>query len=142
MSEGFAGRCLCGALSFESRVQPVMAGHCYCVDCRKASGTGHGSHLVVPKAAVAITGEARHYDSPADSGTTVTRAFCPTCGGQIYSLNAGMPELIFLRASALDDPEVFRPAFSVYASRAPSWDPVDRSRPSFPEMPPPEAMPG
>jgi len=46
-----------------------------------------------------------------------------------------MPEMIFPRASSLDDPEVAKPAVTVYASRATSWDPVDPNIPSFPEMP-------
>jgi len=142
MSYSFTGRCLCGGLSFECRAQPAVAGHCYCTDCRRASGTGHSSHLGAPRAAVTISGEARRYESKADSGNTVTRAFCPTCGGQVYSLNSAMPEMIFLRASSLDDPAVFRPAFAIYTSRAPSWDPVAPGLASFPAMPPPEAMPG
>ncbi|MDP6704997.1 MAG: GFA family protein [Alphaproteobacteria bacterium] len=141
MSDAFEGRCLCGSVSYECRAAPVVTGHCHCVDCRKSSGTGHGSHMGVPKAAVAVTGPVTVYDAPADSGNIVSRAFCPTCGGPVYSLNSGMPEMIFLRASSLDDPEVFKPQFVVYTSRAASWDHVDPSIPSFATMPPPEAMP-
>ena len=34
------GGCLCGALRYEATGEPTMAGHCYCADCRKASGSG------------------------------------------------------------------------------------------------------
>jgi len=71
----------------------------------------------------------------------VSRAFCPVCGSPVYSLNAAMPELIFLRASSLDDPELFRPQMVVFASRAPSWDVLGPNLPSFAEMPPRENMP-
>jgi hypothetical protein len=47
-----------------------------------------------------------------------------------------MPDMVFLRASALDDPEIARPEMVVYASRAPSWDITDPALPHFPEMPP------
>jgi hypothetical protein len=43
--------------------------------------------------------------------------------------------MIFLRASGLDDPEVFKPGVVVYASRAPSWDHMDANLPAFAEMP-------
>lgn len=129
---GFSGRCLCGAVSFDSSADPVLAGHCHCTDCRKSSGTGHCTHVVVPKAAVTVAGEVTVYESAADSGHTVGRAFCPTCGSPVFSVNSSMPEMIFPRASALDDPEVIAPSMVVYTSRAPSWDLVDPKLMAFP----------
>ena len=34
------GGCMCGALRYEAFGQPTGSGHCYCVDCRRASGSG------------------------------------------------------------------------------------------------------
>ena len=141
MSVVFSGGCLCGAVRYESRSAPVAGGHCHCLDCRKSSGTGHCSHVVLAEDALSVTGEVRFYDAPADSGNVVSRGFCPTCGCAVYSRNSGMPGLVFPRASSLDDPEVFKPGLVVYTSRAPSWDPPDASLPGFERMPPPEAMP-
>lgn len=134
MSSTFSGGCLCGSVRYESQAEPMVVGHCHCVDCRKSSGTGHCTHMVIPKDAFTVTGEIRFYDHPADSGNIVSRGFCPTCGCAIYSKNSGMPEIVFPRASSLDDPEVAKPQMVVYASRAPSWDAVDSSLPSFPEL--------
>ncbi len=139
MSQGFSGGCLCGAVRYQSSVEPQLVGHCHCVDCRKTSGTGHGTHLVIPANAFTVTGEVRCYDHPADSGNIVTRAFCPNCGSPIYSKNSGMPDLAFARASSLDDPEIAKPQMVVYASRAPSWDYLDPTLPAFETMP--ETMP-
>ncbi|RNJ49452.1 GFA family protein [Methylocystis hirsuta] len=136
MSEPFQGRCLCGAVHYECNADPLMSGHCQCADCRKSSGTGHSSHLAVPRASVTISGDVTVYDKPADSGHVVSRAFCPRCGAPIYSLNGAMPDLIFLRASSLDDLEVFKPQMIVYASRGASWDISDTNLPRFEEMPP------
>ncbi|HEX3407571.1 MAG TPA: hypothetical protein VHS81_10070, partial [Caulobacteraceae bacterium] len=36
----YAGGCLCGALRFRAVGEPLFQGHCYCVDCQKASGSG------------------------------------------------------------------------------------------------------
>ena len=107
----------------------------------RSQRAGHGSHLAVPEAAFAVTGKLKAYESPADSGNIVARHFCPTCGSALYSTNSGMPGLVMLRASALDDPEVFKPELVVYARYAPSWDLVDAELPSFQGMPPTEAMP-
>lgn len=135
MASGFAGGCLCGAVRYECGAEPAVSGHCHCVDCRKSSGTGHCSHMGVPRAAVSVTGKVSLYERAADSGNTVGRAFCPTCGAAVYSLNSGMPEMIFVRASSLDDPEVFKPQLIVFTSRAPSWDHMDASLPGFATQP-------
>lgn len=135
MSDTITGGCLCGAIRYESSADPMMAGHCHCVDCRKTSGTGHGTHVFFPGPAVTITGTVTTYERATDSGNTVTRAFCPTCGNPIHSANSSMAEAMVIRASSLDDPEIAKPQMVVYASRAPSWDHVDPALPSFPEMP-------
>lgn len=135
----FQGGCLCGAVRYSCNGEPAMAGHCHCTDCRRSSGSGHSSHMAVPRATVSLTGKVSEYVSPSDSGNMVTRAFCPTCGAPVYSTNAAMPDLIFLRASSLDDLEVFQPQMVVYASRAASWDHMDPGLASFavmPDMPP------
>lgn len=136
MSSEFSGGCLCGAVRYQCKAEPVMTGHCQCTDCRKTSGSGHCSHLAVPKDAVVVAGKVATYDRPADSGNIVSRAFCPICGAPVYSLNAAIPHLIFIRASSLDDLEVFKPQAVVYASRAASWDHIDPTLPSFATMPP------
>lgn len=135
MTNSFSGGCLCEAVRYESRAEPVVTGHCHCIDCRKSSGTGHCSHAGVPKQAVTVTGEVSIYDRPADSGNVVSRAFCPKCGAPVYSTNASMPDMLFIRASSMDDPETFKPQVVVYTSRAPSWDHVDPNLPSFATMP-------
>jgi hypothetical protein len=90
----------------------------------------------VPEESVALIGETKGYARPADSGNIVTRHFCPTCGAPVFSLNSGMPGMMFLRASSLDDMEVFKPQMHVYASRAPSWEHSTEGLPAFATMPP------
>jgi len=141
MDTAFSGGCLCGAVRYRCSAAPITGGHCHCMACRKTSGTGHGSHLAVPEAAFEVQGELKAYAAPADSGNIVTRHFCPTCGSAIHSTNSGMPGLVMLRASSLDDPEVFKPQIVVFAKHAPSWDLVDRDLPAFQGMPPTESMP-
>jgi len=136
----YPGGCLCGAVRYQGKGYRVIAGHCHCVDCRKASGTGHGSDMGMMADAISVTGDVKFFNSPADSGNEVSSGFCPNCGSTVYSKNSGMPGMVFLRASSLDDPEVFQPMFAVYASRAASWDKPAADLPAFDEMPPPEAM--
>jgi hypothetical protein len=135
MGQGFSGSCLCGAVHYQSTSEPQFVAHCHCVDCCKSSGTGHCTHLVIPQDALTVSGALSFYDSPADSGNIVSRGFCPTCGSPIYSTNSGMPGMAFTRASTLDEPEIAAPQMTVYASRTPSWDPIDPNLPFHAGMP-------
>jgi hypothetical protein len=135
MSQDFTGGCLCGAVRYQSSISPQFVGHCHCVDCRKSSGTGHSTHLLVPEEAFTVSGAVKFYDRPADSGNIVSRGFCPNCGSPVYSKNSAMQGVVFPRASSLDDPEIATPQMVVFASRAPSWDHVDPALPAFATMP-------
>jgi len=73
MSEAFTGGCACGAIRYACTAEPLAMHHCHCRDCQRASGTGHGSNLMVAKAATTITGEARFYEVVAASGRTAGR---------------------------------------------------------------------
>ena len=130
------GGCLCGAVRYESTGEPILAGHCQCADCRKLSGTGHTSVVAVPEQTLTVTGKVTRYNTTGDSGGMVRRIFCPTCGTPLYGLVEAMPGTVMLRASSLDDPEVFEPQMVIFTSRAASWDHMDPALPAFPEMPP------
>lgn len=132
MSDGFSGSCLCGRVAYAVSTLPRLAGHCYCTDCRKSSGTGHCTHVIVPDEAVEIAGDLKFYDHPADSGNIVSRGFCAHCGSPILSRNSGMPGMAAVRASSLDDPDIAAPQMAVYTSRAPAWDRPDAGLPGFP----------
>ncbi|MEX2499488.1 MAG: GFA family protein [Wenzhouxiangellaceae bacterium] len=136
----YTGGCLCGRVRYKG-TEESGGGHCHCIDCRKSSGTGHCSHMIVPESAFSVEGEVKFYDAPADSGNLVSRGFCPNCGSPVYSTNSGMPGMVFVRASSLDNPEVFKPQMVVYTDRAASWDRIDGSLPSFAAMPPPQDRP-
>ena len=60
---------------------------------------------MVPAAGFEVSGNVTFYEWPADSGNMIGRGFCAACGSPVCSKNAGMPDLVFVGASALDDPE-------------------------------------
>ena len=80
MPNKLEGGCLCGAVRNSATTDPQMVADCYCSDCRKSSGTSHGTHVVLPVAGVTVEGKLTSFDKPADSGHVVSRAFCPVCG--------------------------------------------------------------
>ena len=80
-----SGSCLCGSVQYEVTGDDAKFYHCHCERCRKASGTGHMSNIIVRTDAVRFTaGESllKRYDVPeAERFATV---FCSNCGSLIF----------------------------------------------------------
>ncbi len=45
------------------------------------------------------------------------------CGAQLFTKTANNPDGIAVVAASLDNPDIFSPQVSVYASNATPWDP-------------------
>lgn len=136
MSTIYSGGCACGAIRYRTERQPIFQNHCQCSDCRKLSGTGHGSYLTFPdKTAMAITGEATSWRVAGDSGSDKFHAFCPTCGSPVYLTFAAMPDFIAVHAGSLDEPSLFEPEMVTYAVRGLPWDTMDAHVPKAERMP-------
>lgn len=130
------GGCLCGAVRYSvADGDAIFVGHCHCKDCQKASGAGKVTVLAVPEAMVTITGAMTSYESKGDNGQPVTRQFCPTCGGQLFSRASTMPGVLMIKAGSLDDSAAVAPQMSVFAGSAAAWDQPAAGIPSFAKMP-------
>lgn len=132
----FKGRCLCGAVHYESTGPAVFMGNCYCVDCRRESGTGHITAVAVPDPTMVVTGATVDFVKPADSGQTIRNTFCPVCGTTLFTHPSGVPGMALLRAGTLDDVSGVAPQMNLYADSAPAWDRPAAGLPGFPGMPP------
>jgi hypothetical protein len=86
---------------------------------------------------LSVQGELRDYSLTADSGNLARRRFCPACGTHLFSASAARPHLVFVRAGTLDDPELARPAMTIWTVSAPSWACFDTRLPQVPRQPPP-----
>jgi hypothetical protein len=131
------GRCLCGAVRFTVSGPVIRMAQCHCRDCQRASGTGHMSNAIFKLADVALTGETVSYASAADSGNTLTRHFCPTCGARLFSFTSARPGLIIMAVGAFDDTSWFRPQHVLYTKNRAAWDHTTDEVPNFEGMPPP-----
>ena len=129
------GGCMCRAIRYEITGKPMFGGHCQCLDCQQESGGGHVSFMAFPADAVKLEGTPRFYESEADSGNTIRRGFCPTCGSPVMGATTGLPGVTTISAGSLDDPRAFKPEFVCYTIRGHAWDHVDPALPSFPKMP-------
>lgn len=136
MTDPYTGGCGCGAIRYQLDGEPVVMNDCYCRQCQRESGTGHGSHLTFVGAPVTVTGEASHWETVGEGGTRKRRGFCPSCGNPVYLSFPDMPDVFVASAGSLDDPSRYRPQQVLWASEAQSWDSPDCDLPSFDKMPP------
>lgn len=131
------GGCLCGGVRFSATEPPLFTRTCWCRLCQ-ALGAGSATvNAAFRSEAVTIEGEPTVYESIADSGTAIRRSFCPRCGTDLFSQAETRMHLIFIRAGALDDPELAAPAVTIWTSQAPSWAQINPELPSFEAQPPP-----
>jgi hypothetical protein len=131
------GGCLCGAVRYTVSAEPITTAICWCRDCQHFAAGSGTVNVVFPVEAVKLSGPLRDYSSTADSGNRMHRQFCERCGTPVTSASEARPHLVILRAGTLDDPEVARPALTIWTESAPSWACMHEGLPTTPRQPPP-----
>ncbi len=131
------GGCLCGAVRYEITAEPIVTRVCWCRLCQYLGAGSATVNVCFPSAALSVEGAMTDYRSTADSGNVMHRRFCGTCGTALFSEAESRPHLIFVRAGTLDDPEVARPAMTIWTSQAPTWACMDPTLPKSMGQPSP-----
>ena len=117
----YTGGCLCGALRYHAVGEPLCAGHCYCEDCRKASGSGFIPFMGFASRAVRFTGRTLQFVSKAANGNDAVRNFCPVCGALVFGGTVGKDPQFTIYAGSLDDPGLFHPNIAIFTLNRPAW---------------------
>jgi hypothetical protein len=108
------GGCLCGAVRYSVRGDPLHVVRCHCANCRKESGSAFTVYAWWPVEAFEITGAISSYDG---------RGFCPRCGSRLLDTTHADTH-IEIRIGSLDDaPFELRPEHEVWVKRRESWIP-------------------
>jgi hypothetical protein len=131
----YTGGCLCGTVRYEAEGEPVSTGHCYCADCRKASGSGFIPFMGFPSSAVRFSGQTRQFTSKAASGGDAVRNFCPVCGGLVFGGKVGKDDSHTIYAGSLDDPSGFQPRIAIFTRNRPAWAVIPPGLKLFDAMP-------
>ena len=128
--KSFTGGCLCGAIRYEISAEAGPSRICWCRDCQKIASNGT-VNVIFPSDAIKISGAPGQHEKTADSGNTVTRRFCASCGTQLFSDSSGRPGLTVVRVGTLDEPSAVKPTTNIWVASAPSWACVDPSLEQF-----------
>ena len=133
------GKCLCGAVRWESSEDPIVTRVCWCRDCQYL-GAGSGTvNACFRTTAFKLIGDTTDFVSVSDSGNQMHRKFCAVCGTPLSSEAEARPHLVFVRVGTFDQPNVVSPAMSIWTSSAPRWARIDKELPRVEKQPPPAA---
>lgn len=133
------GGCLCKAVRFHAEGAPLTARTCWCRLCQHLSGGNGMTSVCFKSEGLRIEGSVRWFSSTADSGNRMERGFCPACGSPLFSKTETWPHLVFIRAGALDDPNLMAPRQTIWTTEAPDWACFAPGIPQVPGQPPPPA---
>lgn len=113
------GSCLCGAVSYEASGNPRRFYHCHCSRCRKASGTGHASNLLLKGTIEWLTGTEHVVEYPLPTANGFKTTFCSRCGSQLPR-EARSHNIVVITAGSLDEDPPLQPQARIFqGSRAP-----------------------
>jgi hypothetical protein len=119
------GRCLCGNVTFSVEGDAAVHAACHCTDCQRQTGNPFSVVVGVPRDGFSVQGSTLSSYSTigTDHGGETERNFCSACGSPLFSLAAAMPEMVFIKAGALDDASWVQPSIEVWTSSAQPWAP-------------------
>jgi hypothetical protein len=132
----YTGGCLCGSLRYEADGEPLFAGHCYCADCRKASGSGFVPYMGFASNAVRFSGATLTFTSKAANGGDAVRNSCPMCGSLVFGGIVGKDASFTIYAGSLDEPASFHPRTAIFTRNRPAWAVIPPDLRVFEAMPP------
>lgn len=131
-----SGSCLCGSVQYEIVGGETHFYHCHCERCRKASGTGHASNIILMRSESVtwIAGEdlLRRYKVP--EAKRFTTVFCEVCGGPMPRVSTETGVVVIPAGSLDTDPDLLPEARIFYASRA-AWSCGNEPTPAFERYP-------
>ena len=130
------GSCLCGTVSYEVTGDAQNFFHCHCSRCRKASGTGHASNIIMTGATFEwSSGEDAIKSYKVPDAKFFSTVFCATCGAPLPRYS---PEraLAVVPAGSLDTEPAIEPTGRIFKGSAASWSCSNDAIPEFEQYPP------
>ncbi len=117
----FKGSCLCGAVKYELTGEPKRFYHCHCSRCRKATGTGHASNIMVKEESFKWLGGEdllKRYKVP--EAERFYTHFCSICG---CAMPRPVPEIdaIVIPAGSLDNEIDIKPEARIFWDSRVEW---------------------
>jgi hypothetical protein len=129
------GGCLCGGVQYEISGEPVRFYHCHCSRCRKATGTGHASNIMVKMTDGGWTqGEELIGQYKVPEAQRFSTCFCTRCGSQLPRIRKEMGVAV-VPAGSLDVDPGIRPEARIFWDSRAAWSCQGDGIPTYAEYP-------
>jgi hypothetical protein len=115
------GGCLCGTVRYSLNGSPVLVHVCHCHDCQKASGSACSLTVLVPTAALTLTGPVETFVRTTGRGRDVRHNVCARSRAGLASNDVARPDYTSLRAGTLDDASWAVPIAHTFVRSAIPW---------------------
>lgn len=131
------GSCLCGSVKYQVNGEAQRFYHCHCQRCRKTTGTGHASNiLVTPESSLTwLEGEnlLQRYKVP--EAERFYNCFCSRCGSPLPRV---VPELgaVIIPAGTLNAEPPLQPQARIFDASRAQWSCSGDELPKFAGYPP------
>lgn len=134
MGDVLEGSCLCGSVNYRVSGEAQRFLHCHCSRCRRASGTGHASNVIVTGEVEWITGAdlLKRYEVP--EAERFANVFCSHCGAPMPRENKARGMVVIPAGSLLSDPGIVPQARIFWGSRT-DWSCSQQALAVFAEYP-------
>ena len=130
------GGCLCGAVKYRVTGEVERFYHCHCRRCRKATGTGHASNLLIkPESGLSwLAGEELLSRYKVPEAKRFYNCFCSRCGGPVPRT---VPELdaVLVPAGSLDSEPPVVPQGRIFWDSRVQWSCAADGLPVYAEYP-------
>lgn len=122
MAEEHEGGCLCKAVRYRVKNQPLRVSVCNCLNCQRRSGSAFGIGAYFDEKAVALSGRLTTYEFRSDETQRWLRnEFCPSCGTTVSWTLEAQPGMRAVAVGTFDDPQWLRPRRFAWMRSAHPW---------------------
>lgn len=130
------GACLCGAITYEARIDPDKILICHCTDCQvNGGGAFRYGTLVAKEDFKLLSGQLKFFRKTSESGRQRDLAFCGDCGTSFYGTQAEESVTLSLRVSTSRQAKELTPSFQMWHRSAVKWLPDIGTINAFDEQP-------
>jgi hypothetical protein len=130
-----SGSCLCGSISYSATGHSNKFWHCHCGRCRKSSGTGHASNILMrPDRFEWSAGEELLRSFQVPDANVFRTVFCSVCGSPMPRV-APDASFALIPAGSLDNDPGIRPTGRIYQDSRTDWSCDDSELPLYETYP-------
>ena len=131
-----SGSCLCGEIKYKVAGELQRFSHCHCSRCRKATGTGHATNLLVsPQASINwLQGKSLLARYTVPEAKRFYNCFCAHCGSP---MPRELPQLdsVLIPAGSVDSDIPVLPEHRIFWESRSAWSCEAGSLPVYSEYP-------